>query len=407
MADIFISYSSKDRELIEALATDLTRGGYAVWWDTSLLGGDNFRHVILRELAAAQCVIVVWTPNSVLSDWVVSEAEHAKAQGKLLPLRVRELNDKDVPMPFGVLHTELLDQRDKIVAAVTKMQLLGGAQGAVPRAEPPRLREAPTWPDGSLKPDFVTAPLAGTEFRDLAEGPLLTVVPAGGFVMGSAADEAGRKKSEGPPHRVRIAAALAVGKYPVTFRDWEAFSAHTKSAYRPSANDWGGGDRPVINVSWDDALAYCEWLSIATGQAYRLLTESEWEYCCRAGATTRYWCGRTISSEQANFNASAHPVSGSANTFRKRTTPVGQFPENAFGLADMHGNVSEWVQDAWHDDYTQAPVDGRCWNGIGARRVLRGGSWYDFPQDLRCASRAWAVPSERAANIGFRVCRAL
>jgi formylglycine-generating enzyme required for sulfatase activity len=378
-----------------------------VWWDSSLLAGEYFRHVILGVLAAAQCVFVVWSPSSVGSDWVVSEAERGKAQSKLLPLRVRELNPRAIPMPFGVLHTELADQRENIAAAVAKLQLLGGGAGASEPIEPPRPQAGNAWADDSLKPSFATQPLAGTEYRDLEQAPLLTVVPAGGFVMGSPANEAGRKKSEGPPHRVRIAASLAVGKYPVTFREWEAFAGRTQSAYRPPENGWGGGERPVINVSWSDALAYCEWLSISTGHVYRLLSEAEWEYCCRAGATTRYAYGQTISSEQANFNASAHPVAGSKNTFRSRTTPVGQFEPNAFGLADMHGNVSEWTQDSWYDDYTGAPNDGRPWNGLGARHVLRGGSWYDFPQDLRSAHRAWAVPSERSSNIGFRVCRAL
>jgi formylglycine-generating enzyme required for sulfatase activity len=241
----------------------------------------------------------------------------------------------------------------------------------------------------------------------MPDAPLLVVVPAGGFLMGSPATEVGRGKIEGPQRRVRIGAPLAVGKFLVTFKEFDLFCERTQSAYRPADNGWGRGELPVVNVSWDDAVAYCTWLSNTTGRAYRLPTEAEWEYCCRAGTTTRYFTGDTISAEQANFNASAHPLPGSSNAFRRRTIAVGQFPANGFGLSDMHGNVSEWVEDPWHEDYVQAPTDGRAWNGAGARRVLRGGSWYDYPQHIRSAHRAWAVPTERAKNIGFRVCRVL
>jgi formylglycine-generating enzyme required for sulfatase activity len=401
MADIFISYSNSDGTLTERLAKDLSGRGYSVWWDTGLLGGENFRQVIARELAAAQVAIVIWTQDSVRSEWVLSEAEQARAQGKLLPVRARTLNPAAIPMPFGVFHTEVIDERDRIAAAVVARLQQPGSSAPVPGA-------IETWPDASRTGRSVgPQSLAGTEFRDMPDAPLLVVVPAGGFLMGSPSSEVGRDKIEGPQRRVRIGAPLAVGRFPVTFKEWDLFSERTRSAYRPADNGWGRGELPVVNVSWDDAATYCAWLSNTTGHAYRLPTEAEWEYCCRAGTTTRYFLGDTISAEQANFNASAHPLPGSSNAFRRRTTPAGQFPANGFGLSDMHGNVSEWVEDPWHEDYVQAPTDGSAWNGIGARRVLRGGSWYDYPQHVRSAHRAWAVPSERAKNIGFRVCRVL
>lgn len=413
MADIFISYAKVDRGPTERLAEDLTRRGYTVWWDTSLLGGDEFRPVIVREIAAAQAVIVIWTPASVQSVWVLAEAELGRAQGKLLPVRVQTLNPGAIPMPFGVFHTELLDNRDRIAASLARLNDPQAQHQTLASLAPgmrasTRAADADLWPDGSQKGVGIGArSLPGAEFRDLPHTPLMVVIPAGGFLMGSALGEVGRAANEGPQHRVRIGAPLAVGKYPVTFAEWDAFCDATQSAYRPSDNGWGRERRPVVNVSYDDALAYCTWLSNATGRAYRLLTESEWEYSCRAGTTMRYAFGDAITTEQANFNSSAYPQPNSANAYRARTTPVGQFAENVFGLADMHGNVSEWVEDPWDDNFVQAPADGSSWNGIGTRRVVRGGSWFDQPQHVRSARRSWMTPAERAKNVGVRVCRAL
>ncbi len=410
MADVFISYASTDRALAQSLASDLERHGYTVWWDASLLSGDHFRAVITRELAAAQCIVVIWTSNSVRSDWVLAEAEHGRLASKLVPVRAESLMASAIPMPFGVLHTALAHHRDEITGAVQRLLTSAGTSASAAGTELPRHggERSDVWPDGTGKSPSGERILAGSEFRDLPETPLLVVVPAGGFVMGSAVKEAGRAASEGPQHRIRIAAPLAVGKHPVTFREWDLFCDKTQSAYRPDDNGWGRGERPVVNVSWEDSQAYCEWLSIATGHIYRLLSEAEWEFCCRSGSTTRYAFGDVITTEQANFNGSVHLMPGSTNTYRKRTTPVGQFPPNAFGLSDMHGNVSEWVSDPWHDDYVGAPTDGVAWGGAsGSRRIVRGGSWHDFPQHVRSAHRAWSPSSERIKNVGLRVCRSL
>jgi formylglycine-generating enzyme required for sulfatase activity len=412
VADIFISYAKADRSQSERLAQYLTSQGYTVWWDASLLSGENFRDVIMRELAAAQFVIVIWSQASINSPWVLSEAEHARIQNKLFPIRVRALNPNLIPLPFSILHTQLVDERAKILAALASVQTQTSPE--FPPNAPhsnlsPTRRTTGQFPPDEPLEDHTVGPhsLAGTEFRDTPDSPLMVIVPGGGFIMGSPVNEVGRAKTEGPAHRVRIAEAFAVGKYPVTFKEWDVFCELTHSAYRPSDNGWGRGEMPVVNVSREDCDAYCAWLANVTGHRYRLLTEAEWEYCCRSGTVTRFFFGDTISTEQANFNGSAHPLPGSANLLRRRTTPVGQFAPNGFGLTDMHGNVSEWVQDPWHDDYHQAPTDGRSRNGIASRCVLRGGSWFDYPQHVRSAHRAWAVPSERAKNIGVRVCRSL
>jgi formylglycine-generating enzyme required for sulfatase activity len=244
---------------------------------------------------------------------------------------------------------------------------------------------------------------SGQMFRDCAtDCPELVVVPAGAFVMGSPPDERDRDKDEGPQRKVKISQPFAVGKYEVTFAEWEACAAGGGCTGNPSPSDqgWGKGRRPVINVSWHDAKAYVDWLSRRTGKPYRLLSEAEWEYAARAGTATRFSVGGSISRNDAHFqNGSASSVVG--------TVEVGMFPANAFGLHDMHGNVSEWVEDSGHSSYRDAPTDGSAWIDGSSTRVLRGGSWNDPPRGLRSAFRLRDRPNYSVGIVGFRVARDL
>jgi formylglycine-generating enzyme required for sulfatase activity len=164
----------------------------------------------------------------------------------------------------------------------------------------------------------------------------------------------------------------------------------------------------VINVSWEDAKAYCAWLGEETRQAYRLPSEAEWEYACRAGTTTPFWTGATISTERANYDGNYTYGPGRKGEYRARTTPVEAFESNPWGLHDMHGNVWEWCEDRWHDNYRGAPNDGSAWlKGKSSLRVVRGGSWGYFPRDLRSAYRVRFVPVDRYFYLGFRVSRML
>ena len=237
----------------------------------------------------------------------------------------------------------------------------------------------------------------GSEFSECVTGcPTMVVVPAGKFMMGSPSGEQGRYGNEGPQHPVTIAKPFAVGETEVTFAEWDACVA--AGACAATTGSWGRGKQPAINVSWDDAKEYVAWLSRITGKEYRLLTEAEWEYAARAGTTTAYSWGDEIGEGNANCDGCG------SQWDNEQTAPVGSFKPNAFGLYDMNGNVFEWVEDIWHDDYKGAPTDGTAWlqGGNANIRFVRGGSWYSLPRDLRAASRIGHSADYRSDFIGFR-----
>lgn len=226
----------------------------------------------------------------------------------------------------------------------------------------------------------------------------MVVVPAGSYRMGSE-----NSHSERPVHTVTIGAPFAVGRHEVTFAQWDA-CVRSGGCPRGGANDegWGRGNRPVINVSWDDAQSYVRWLSEKTKKPYRLLSESEWEYAARAGTETAYSWGDEIGVGRANCD-------GCGNRHdNEQTAPVGSFAANGWGLHDMHGNVFEWVEDCLNDGYGGAPADGSAWlSGNCSGRVLRGGSWLDLPSGLRAAIRSGIATGIRISILGFRVARTL
>lgn len=239
----------------------------------------------------------------------------------------------------------------------------------------------------------------GQVIRDSDLAPELVVVPPGAFIMGSSEENA--HPSELPEHRVVIPRALAVGRYPVTFDEWDAAFDSGGVVHRPSDKRWGRGRRPVINVSWNDAQGYVEWLSEVTGQGYRLLSEAEWEYCCRSGSTTSYSTGSHLARRAAHCSFDHWGCAG-------RTVEVGMFEANRFGLHDMHGNVSEWVEDTWCDSHNDAPDDGSPFiDPRQSAKVVRGGSWTDVPRSLRCSSRNRLKAGSRNDHTGFRVARVL
>jgi formylglycine-generating enzyme required for sulfatase activity len=254
---------------------------------------------------------------------------------------------------------------------------------------------------------------AGRVLRDCPACPEMVVLPAGEFMMGSPESEKGRNKDEGPQRKVIFAKPFAVGKFEVTFAQWDACVAENGCTHKPGDESWGRGRRPVINVSWDDARQFVAWLAKKTGKPYRLLTEAEWEYAAR-GVTKAsephapFSTGATINYKQANYDANFTYGKGPQGVYRQKTLDVGSLPRNAFGLHDMHGNVWEWVEDCFKDSYAGAPTDGSAvTSGDCGLRVLRGGSWNYYPRLLRSAYRYATAGGIRVENAGFRVARAL
>ncbi|MDB9529065.1 formylglycine-generating enzyme family protein [Oscillatoria sp. CS-180] len=230
----------------------------------------------------------------------------------------------------------------------------------------------------------------------------------GAFLMGSPEGERDRLESEGPQRWVTVS-AFTMGRYPVTQAQWRYVAENLERVNRnlePDPSQFKGDDRPVETVSWEDATEFCDRLSAFLGVTCRLPTEAEWEYACRAGTTTPFHFGETITSDLVSYDASDSYGSGPTGEYRQETTPVGSFGvANAFGLYDMHGNVWEWCQDVWHGNYEGAPTDGSAWveGGDQGTRVVRGGSWYNNPRYCRSASRVDATPATRDFVVGFRV----
>jgi formylglycine-generating enzyme required for sulfatase activity len=225
----------------------------------------------------------------------------------------------------------------------------------------------------------------------------MVVVPAGTFKMGDIQGTGG--EDEEPIHTVNISKPFAIGRYPITFEDYDRFASATSRSL-PNDEGWGRGRQPAINVSWDDAEEYAKWLSEQTGKRYRLPTEAEWEYTARAGTETDYWWGNEMKSGMANYH-------GDTRWGGKQTSPVGSFQPNPFGLYDTAGNVWEWVQDCSHENYKGAPTDGSAWlkanAGDVARRVVRGGSWDGGPGGLRASLRDRGNADNRYSLIDFRL----
>jgi formylglycine-generating enzyme required for sulfatase activity len=246
-------------------------------------------------------------------------------------------------------------------------------------------------------------------FKECAACPEMVVVPAGTFTMGSPTTELGRSDNEGPQHDVVFKRPFAVGKFAVTFAEWDACAADGGcNGYKPDDQGWGRGRRPAINVSSNDAKAYLAWLSKKTGKTYRLLSEAEREYGARAGTWTPFWWGSSASTQHANYLGLLTYNGGPKGEFRARTVAVDSFEPNPFGIYQVHGNVWEWVDDCVHVTYHDAPVDGVAWTaGCDDLRVIRGGSWTDAPFNIRSAVRNWTSRDRRKETIGFRVARTL
>jgi formylglycine-generating enzyme required for sulfatase activity len=246
--------------------------------------------------------------------------------------------------------------------------------------------------------------------EELGEGVALTMVtiPAGSFLMGSPGNEPERSEDEGPQHEVTLG-SFFMAQTPITQVQWRVVAGWQKLErdLKPDPSKFKGANRPVEQVSWLDALEFCRRLSQRTGQRYGLPSEAQWEYACRAGSATSFHFGATLTPELANYNGNHVYGNGPKGTYREQTIEVASFPSNGWGLHDLHGNVWEWCADHWHDSYNFAPGDDQPWLIPAAAddelRLLRGGSWLDFPGYCRSAYRDLNQPDGADYGVGFRV----
>lgn len=409
MVDVFISYSKRHAQLTKDLARDLEARGYTTWWDAGLLPGDEFPKEIAAKIDIAKAVVVIWSGSAVTSSWVQAEAQRADSQRKLITVRDPNLDPKQIQLPFNTRHTELVTDRDKIFAALAR---LGIAPNKDKQQSAPSLSQAGPIDRriqvivGSVTSDREIWLSPGESFCDLDISPEMVVVPRGEFWMG----ESGVRDAD-LVHRVMIPKAFAVGKYPVTFEEWDAYEKDggggdfIRKFFLGRANDrgFGRGRHPAGNIAWRDAKAYVSWLSDRTGKSYRLLSEAEWEYSCRAGTETAYSFGDT-EDELGRY------AWYEANSLG-RPHPVGEKRPNKFGLHDMHGNVWEWCEDCWNVSYESKPKvlnqTGGPWSKEDcSQHVSRGGSWDNPARFLRSAYRNGDGPDRHWCQ-GFRIARTL
>ncbi|WP_262694459.1 formylglycine-generating enzyme family protein [Kordiimonas aquimaris] len=262
----------------------------------------------------------------------------------------------------------------------------------------------------------------GTVFQDCDVCPEMVVIPPGTFMMGSSWNPI-TKHVTTPIHKVTIGYPLAVGKFEVTFDEWDACVEDDGcDGYRPShigwdnkahTHTWGRSGYPVFKVSWDHIQTYLAWLNSKTSGGYRLLSEAEWEYMARAGTTTKYSTGNTITDQQANFLTKGTSQIRRTGNWEKKTMPVGSYPPNAFGIHDVHGNVSEIVDDCFHLNYDGAPTDGSVWTeGSDCKgRMKRGGTWSNPARIIYSSQRGDGAGvrgnHQYSTSHGFRVAKTL
>lgn len=431
MTDVFVSYKREDSEIANRVVAALRESGITVWWDDGITPRQAWDTEIEQAISAASTVLVLWSPRSVTSEWVRTEAHYGKDRGKLVPVLVEPCT---IPIAFTLTQTVNLTgwqgnredrQWRKLLTWITDListkpgnanlpaglvsanttNVYRDAIGTLPSGEP-------IYDGAFINPS--TPP--GTVFRDGDEMPVMRIVPKGSFLLGATRDDPDRAAYEMPQKRIDIPAPFAIGVFPVLATEYFKWAGSLAAAPAPAApaQGWFGRFRaaappvqaaaastpqpqiPVTNLSYDQAQAFADRLSSAAQQNYRIPSEAEWEYACRAGSGARYSCGDTIDPGKAAFGLAAGPVA------------VGAYPPNGFGLYDMHGNVREWSADLWHDSYDMTPQDGRpALDGHSAMRLVRGGCWRDNAVMLRSAARMRATQSMRVDVIGFRIARSV
>jgi formylglycine-generating enzyme required for sulfatase activity len=455
---LFISYSHVDRDWVERLQKmirPLVRSeALRLWDDSQIPAGAKWKVEIEKALARAKVALLLVSDDFLASEFVIN---------KELPPLLRAAEEEGLCILWVCLgpcfyEATSIHEYQAVLSPAEPLEAMGPVQqkmalktiaGAIRDALSPVVAQAqdpapaqpqpvpapaqsspaaPTAKDASRLQRFSTStcllrqeggrwsmerrPLQVEGYREeLGGGVELTMVkiPAGSFLMGSSGDEPDRSDAEGPQHGVTLG-AFWLAQTPITQAQWRAVAGWQKVErdLEPDPSKFKGANRPVERVNWFDALEFCLRLSQRTGQRYGLPSEAQWEYACRAGSTTPFHFGATLTPELANYDGNYVYGKGLKGTYRKQTTDVASFPANGWGLHDLHGNVWEWCQDHWHDSYNFAPGDDQPWLIPAAvdnqLRLLRGGSWINGPRNCRSACRSNNHPGNRSNLIGFRVC---
>jgi formylglycine-generating enzyme required for sulfatase activity len=454
MADIFLSYSSLDKERVKSLIKALEREGWSVWWDQRTRPGDTFDRMIDRELKSARCVIVVWSVNSIKSDWVREEATSGKSRNALFPVKIDNI---DLPLGFSLIQAVNLIGWTGYSTNTEFRHLVESISEKIGRRIPAQSQKTIT--EEKKEPvQPAPPPVAPVQSKQKIEAPPVVVlqkeIPSkrnlliGGLAIGLlfiaiiARSITSEDKTQQPPEvkptpsshngpstnnvviqlpdrqqvqfemvslrggKFRMGsddgesdekpihqvtiAPFSIGKYEVTQAQWKSVMGNNPSTFK-------GDNLPVENVSWNDVKEFLKRL----GNGYRLPTESEWEYAARGGSSTKWSYG----DDESRLGDYAWFSGNSGNL----TKPVGQKQPNPFGLFDMHGNVWEWCEDQYRNSYDGAPTDGSAWTGLAMAtyRVVRGGGWINRAVGCRSAHRYAYAPGNRYDSLGFRLSRTL
>jgi formylglycine-generating enzyme required for sulfatase activity len=425
--DVFLCHNSQDKPAVIEIANQLKANNINPWLDKwHLRPGSSWQDSLEDQIDQIRTA-AVFVGNSGLGPWQIEEIKaflraFVNRKCPVIPVLLPNA-PKEPKLPVFLQGLMWVDFREHDPEPLG--QLIWGITGIKPDS-PPLIRKKPPEEEKNkssyqLKTFlFQTAQINnnGTEIKritknanyfgeDLGDGVTLEMVdiPGGTFIMGSPENEEGYHSSESPQHEVTVP-PFFMGKYPVTQQQWRVVAALPKDKIdlKSDPSYFKGDNLPVECVSWNDAQEFCARLSQMANKTYRLPTEAEWEYACRGGTTTPFYCGETISTDLANYDGNYTYGQGQKGQYREKTTEVGIFPANPFGLYDMCGNVWEWCEDGWHENYINAPTDGSAWTSLSSqRKLLRGGSWYDVPVYCRSAYRLNINLDDNNHNIGFRV----
>ena len=424
--DVFLCHNSQDKPAVIEIANQLKANNINPWLDKwHLRPGSSWQDSLEDQIDQIRTA-AVFVGNSGLGPWQIEEIKaflraFVNRKCPVIPVLLPNA-PKEPKLPVFLQGLMWVDFREHDPEPLG--QLIWGITGIKPDSPP--IRKKPPEEEKNKSPyqlktfPFQTAQINnnGTEIQritknanyfgeDLGNGVILEMVdiPGGTFKMGSPENEEGYHSSQSPQHEVTVP-PFFMGKYPVTQQQWRVVAALPKDKIdlKSDPSYFKGDNLPVECVSWNDAQEFCARLSQMANKTYRLPTEAEWEYACRGGTTTPFYCGETISTDLANYNGNYTYGQGQKGQYREKTTEVGIFPANPFGLYDMCGNVWEWCEDGWHGNYINAPTDGSAWTSLSSqRKLLRGGSWLDIPALCRSAFRNYSLLGSSLNPVGFRV----